>query len=75
LRGVLQSRYDPKKLPPITKWQDERETLRKEKCGLNTEYAALKNEIREVEIIRKYAEEIQRTMNPPQKTRTREMEI
>jgi hypothetical protein len=75
LRGVLQSRYDPKKLPPITKWQEERETLRKKKGGLNTEYAALKDEIREVEIIRRYAEEVQRAMNPPQKTQTREMEI
>jgi hypothetical protein len=32
LEGVLQSRYDRKKLPPITKWQDERETLRKKKA-------------------------------------------
>jgi hypothetical protein len=47
----------------------------KEKSGLNTEYAALKDEIREVEVIRKYAEEVQRAMNPPQKTQTREMEI
>jgi hypothetical protein len=75
LKGVLQSRYDPKKLPPITKWQEERETLRKKKGVLNTEYAALKDEIREVEIIRKCAEEVQRTMNPPQKTRTHEIEI
>jgi hypothetical protein len=75
LKDVLQKRYDPAKLPPLKKWSDEREALRMEKGGLNTEYRLMKDEIREVEIIRKYAEEVQRTINLPQKTRGREMEI
>jgi hypothetical protein len=75
LKDVLQGRFDPKKLPPITKWQDERTAKTAEKQKLNGEYHALKDEIREVEIIRKYAEEIQRAMNPPQKVKSWEMEI
>jgi hypothetical protein len=76
LKNVLQGRFDPKKLPPITKWQEERTAKTAEKQKLNGEYHSLKDEIREVEIIRKYAEEVQRTMNPPkQRTRTRDREI
>jgi hypothetical protein len=65
LRGVLQKRFDPKNIP-IAKWRQERETLAREMGGLNTEYAILKERIAEVERIRKYAEEVQRAINPPQ---------
>jgi hypothetical protein len=74
LRGVLQKRFDPAKLP-IAKWRQERDALAREKGGLNTEYDILKERIREVERIRKYAEEVQRAINPPAKKREREMEI
>jgi len=70
LRGVLQKRFDPKKIP-LAKWRQERDTLAQEKGGLNTEYAVLKDDIRRVEEIRKYAEEAQRAANPAHKTKTR----
>ena len=74
LKDVLQKRYEPKKLPPITKWRAERDTLNGEKGKLYQEYSALKNEIREVESIRKAAEQIARQIDPPRRTRAREME-
>jgi hypothetical protein len=75
LRGVLRKRFDPKNIP-IDKWRWERETLAQEMGGLNTEYAVLKARIAEVERIRKYAEEVQRAIEPPtQKKRTQGMEI
>jgi TfoX/Sxy family transcriptional regulator of competence genes len=75
LRDVLQGRLDPKKLPTITKWKTERETLNAKMGKLYQEYSALKNEIREVEIIRKAAEQIARQIEPPKRTRAREMEL
>jgi hypothetical protein len=74
LRDVLQGRFDPKHFP-VTKWKKEQETLKAERGGLNREYAVLKEQIREVEVIRKYAEEAQRTINPPQKKREQGLEI
>jgi hypothetical protein len=74
LRGVLQGRFDPKNIP-VAKWRQERETLAREKSGLNTEYVILKERIAEVERIRKYAEEVQRAINPPTKTRVQGLEI
>jgi hypothetical protein len=47
-----------KKLPPLTKWKEERAAKVAESRKLQQEYTALKNEIREVEIIRKAAEKI-----------------
>jgi hypothetical protein len=74
LRGVLQKRFDPAKLP-TAKWRQERETLAQELGGLNTEYELLKDKVREVEVIRKYAEEVQRAINPPQKKREQGLEV
>jgi hypothetical protein len=71
---VLQKRFDPNNIP-AAKWRQERETLAREKGGLNTEYAILKDRIAEVEHIRKYAEEIQRAINPPKKAREQGLEI
>ncbi|MDR2132794.1 MAG: hypothetical protein LBP30_05540 [Clostridiales Family XIII bacterium] len=42
---------------------------------LHREYLTLKDEIREVEIVRRAAEQIARQIDPPQKKRTRGMEI
>jgi hypothetical protein len=75
LKDVLQARFDPKKLPPITKWKEERAAKTAEMGRLQQEYLTLKDEIREVEIIRKAAEDIARQIDPPQKTRARETEI
>jgi hypothetical protein len=75
LKDVLQGHFDPKKLPPVSKWKEERAAKIAEKQTLNGEYHALKDEIREVETIRKYAEQIQRTIEPKQRTREQGMEI
>jgi hypothetical protein len=71
----LQSRYDPKKLPPITKWKEEHAAKTAEMGRLQREYLKLKDEIREVEIVRKAAEQIARQTDPPQRTKAREAEI
>jgi hypothetical protein len=42
MKDVLQGHFDPKKLPPVTKWKTEREKLTAEKQQLNREFAALK---------------------------------
>jgi hypothetical protein len=75
LKDVLQERFDPKKLPPITKWKKERDAKTAEKKVLEQDYKRLKDKIREVEIIRKAAEQIARQIDPPQRARTREMEL
>jgi len=72
LKGVLQERFDPKKLPPVTKWKAEREKLSAEKNKLNQQYVALKGEVKEVEQIRKEVygimrQEVRRT--EPQRSR------
>jgi hypothetical protein len=53
LKGVLQTHFDPKKLPPIAKWKTEIEKLTAERSGLNQQYNALKDEVKEAERIRK----------------------
>jgi hypothetical protein len=63
LRGVLQKRFDPAKIP-VAKWRQERETLAQELGGLNTEYTVLNDRIREVELIRKCAEDVHRAVEP-----------
>ena len=52
LRDVLQERFDPKKLPPITKWRDELVAKIAEKDSLYRDYYALKDETYKVEKIR-----------------------
>jgi hypothetical protein len=71
LKGVLQSRYDPKKLPPVPKWKEERAAKTAEKGRLEQEYVRLKDEIREVKIVRKAAEQIARQIDPQERTRAR----
>jgi hypothetical protein len=39
------------------------------------EYVALKEEVRDVETVRKYAEEVQRIIAPKQITQMREVEV
>jgi len=53
LKGVLQQHFDPKKLPPVSKWQAEIAKLTAERSKLNQRYYALKEEIKEAEQIRK----------------------
>jgi prefoldin subunit 5 len=74
LRGILQKRFDPKTIP-AAKWRQERETLAQELGGLTTEHEVLNDRIRDVELIRKSAEEVQRAMNPVVKKREMGLEI
>jgi hypothetical protein len=70
LKGVLQSRYDPKKSPPIKMWQDERAAKIAEKQALYVGYAALKEKVKSAETIRRYAEEVMRVVEPRERTRS-----
>jgi hypothetical protein len=60
---------------PVDKWRRERETLAAEKSGLIAQYGGLKERIREVERIRKYAEEVHRVISQPQKKRVKGLDI
>jgi hypothetical protein len=73
LKDVLQVRFDPKKLPPITKWKEERAAKTGEMGRLQQEYLKLKDEIREVEIVHKAAERIAHTINLPRRTKSQEL--
>ncbi len=53
LKDVMQERFDPKKLPPIRKWEAERDKLKAERQQLSRRYSMLKDEVKEVEQIRR----------------------
>jgi len=53
LRDVLQEHFDPKKLPPIKKWQAEIVKLTAERGKIEQRYYALREEVKEAEQIRK----------------------
>ena len=61
LRGVLQDRFDPKKLPPITMWRDELTAKTAEQKAMYREYQMLKSETQKVEQIRRSVAEIVRS--------------
>ena len=73
LRGVLQERFDPKKLPPIVAWKQELGGKMSEKAVLDREYAALKEETQKVEQIRRSVGEILRG-DAPERTVTKKRE-
>jgi len=52
LKDVLQGRFDPKKLPPITKWKTEQAELLSQKSALNGKYQKLKDDVNQVSRIR-----------------------
>jgi hypothetical protein len=64
LKGVLQSRYDPKKLPPIKSWTDKRTALLSERAALNRKYETLKSETLNVEKFKRSVDEIMRPAAP-----------
>jgi hypothetical protein len=70
LRDVLQVRFDPKKLPPITKWREELAAKTAEKYSLYQEYYALKDETYKVEKIRASVKEIMQ-VEAPKRTQQR----
>jgi hypothetical protein len=59
----------------LKKWRAERGRLAAERSVLTREYVALKEEVRDVETIKKYAEEVQRNVAPPTRTHRQEAEI
>jgi len=69
LKDVLQTHFDPKKLPPIAKWKAEIEKLTAERSGLNQQYNALKDEVKEAEQIRKSVYSIMRQEQREQQQR------
>ena len=75
LKDVMQERFDPKKLPPIRKWESERDKLKAERQQLSREYDRLKNEVKEVEQIRRNVQNVLREeSHREQHTRKQNME-
>ena len=76
LKDVLQGRFDPKKLPPVTKWKAEIEKLTAERKRLDYDYSILRNEVKEAEQIRRSIYSIVRQeQRERQPRRARDMEI
>ena len=63
IEDVMQERYDPKKLPPITKWKAEFKSLSADKDLIYREYYSLKDEVKGVEKVRRQVEGILREDN------------
>jgi hypothetical protein len=68
LKDVLQERFDPKKLPPMTKWREELSAKTEERAALNREHTTLKDETRKVEQIQRGVGEILRSETRGQET-------
>ena len=66
LRDVLQYRFDPKKLPPISRWQNELSGKTAEKDSLYRDYHVLKDETYKVEKIQWSVNEILHNDSPKQ---------
>ena len=74
-RGVLQGRFDPKKLP-IAKWREELSAKTAERDSLYREYTSLKDETQKVEQIRRSVREIIQSESSERKPKqTRGMEL
>ena len=75
LKNVLQEHFDPKKLPPVTKWKAERDKLTAKRGKLNQRYAALKGKVKEAEQIRRSVYSIvQQEQQERQPHRTQDIE-
>ena len=76
LRDVLQGRFDPKKLPPITKWREELADKTAESAALYQEYKTLKDETAKVEKIKRSVADILHSDEPRQaRQKSRGMEL
>ena len=56
--------------PPLHSWEEERAKLLTERAALNGQYTALKEEVREAEIVKRNVERLMRTI-VPKRNRTR----
>jgi len=76
LRGVLKERFDPNKLPPISRWQNELAAKLVESDALYQRYAKLKDDTVKVEKIKRSVTEILRSeTRRTQPTRAQGMEL
>jgi hypothetical protein len=64
LKGVLQSHYDPKKLPPITEWRKEQTVKTAERAALYQQYEKLKDETQKVEQFKRTVEQMLKSQEP-----------
>lgn len=71
LRDVLHERFDPKKQPSVTKWQEELAAKIVEKDALYRKYYLLKDETQKVESIKRGVENILKENEP--RTRTKDV--
>jgi len=75
LRDVMQKHFGPKKLPPIAKWQAERESLNADLKRLNLDYMKLKDDTAKVEKIRSNVYDILRSESrETQRTRAQDVD-
>ena len=75
LRDVFQGSFAPTKLPPMTKWKEERARLIADKQSLTRDYHVLKSEVSEAEKIRRYVYDImgaERCKEQPRRARDME---
>ena len=74
-KDVLQERFNPKKLPPITKWKEERKTLTAEKDLIYRDYYSLKDEVKEVEKIKRGVDNLMKEQEHKPRQKKHEMEL
>jgi hypothetical protein len=59
----------------LKKWRAERDRLTAEKSALTREHATLKEKVRDVETVRKYAEEVERGILQVEKRHKKELSM
>jgi hypothetical protein len=67
LKAVLQSRYDPKKLPPIKAWEKELADKIAERDFLNREFYKLRDEIKHAEMLKRFAVDLMMPGEPKER--------
>jgi hypothetical protein len=76
LRGVLQERFDPKKLPPINAWEKELANKLEARDSLYRDYYKLKDDTHKIEKIRASVKTILHNETPERtQKRTRSIEL
>jgi hypothetical protein len=76
IRDVLQKRYDPTKLPQITKWKKELSEKTAAKSKLSGEYHRLRDETKKIERIQRSVKGILRSGEQPEvKSKRRDLDM
>jgi hypothetical protein len=71
LRDVLQGRFDVKRLPPMTKWKEERAAKTAERKALTADYNLLRDEVKNAEAIKRSVEQLTREDEPKREPQQR----